>query len=150
MASLGAEMTQSWMMKGRAIVYQENSLAMSHNADDIGSFSRFLIKELVSPPKGYNWQYLAFHSLWTASKAPRVSTTQVLLCFDVSKEMKQHILAGFQASTTESIERCPFAVYDALAGILISYYDKALWAFRIPIREIEKVRQMPFVPTILY
>ena len=93
------------------------------------------------PAGGYNWQYLAFHSLWFAPKASGVPATQILFCFDVSSKMKKFILDGFQASATDSIKGCPFAVYDTLMETVITYYDQALWAFRKPIRDYEKVRR---------
>jgi hypothetical protein len=126
---------QSHCMSARRSLRQVKTLRT------IGSFSRFLIKELQSPPKEYDWQYLAFHSLWFAQSAQATPATQVVLCFDLSDQMKRLVSDNFQTSNPESIGRCPFAVYETIIETVMMYYDKALWEFREPVRNIEKVRR---------
>lgn len=117
---------------------------------------RFLIKEIaqspttmprLGPPK-YNWQYLAFFMLWinpvptigSASGRQEAQEVKILLCFDLSRELKASILSRFQEVEANLIRWGPFALYGILMESVTARYDEALWAFREPIRKIEKVQ----------
>lgn len=107
--------------------------------DFTGSISRFLIKELGNTERKftYCWQYLSFASLWISGDG--VSDTQILLCFDLTYVMRAHILKSFLDSDAENLKRDPFEVYAILVDAITERYDEALWGFRIPVRDIEKV-----------
>jgi hypothetical protein len=122
---------------------------------------RFLIKEIeptftTGPPK-YNWQYLAFFSLWISSLSAiqgvisthNAQDTKVLLCFDLSNELKRSILRRFRQTEVNSVGIGPFALYDILLEPVIAWYNDALWGFRGPIRKIEKVCHPIFLRDLL-
>jgi hypothetical protein len=66
--------------------------------------------------------------------------TQVLLCFDLSDKVWGKVLKGFQSCSGEDIRKCPFGIYNPLTEAITLCYDEALWGFRRPIRDIERVR----------
>ncbi|PHH92863.1 hypothetical protein CDD83_4285 [Cordyceps sp. RAO-2017] len=103
--------------------------------------SRFLIKEIIprGPEYGYDWQYMAFASLWYRP-APNAEESLVLLCFDLSAKMRGLVTAAFQESNPASWRDCPFGCYAVLAGVIAKCFDDALWGFREPVRNIEKSR----------
>ena len=112
-----------------------------------GITSRFLIKQIK--PKGdeyeYGWEYLSFVSLWyrpakTASGGSTGEPTQLLLCFDLSPEMKNSIANAFRESDPSAWRHCPFGVYSVMVPMISRWFNDALWQFRLPIRNIEKVR----------
>ncbi len=108
-----------------------------------GFFSRFLIKEIhpeLPPTEAYEWQYLAFCSLWYCGEQEDSLGVHVLLCFDVSQRIQGAISTGFRATQGADLRNSPFSLQIELAEIVVAQYDKALWTFRKPIRNIEKVR----------
>ena len=108
------------------------------------TYSRFLIKEIVKTNNNdnlqykYTWQYIAFATLWYIPKERPDSATQVLFCL-VSPGMKKLVADGITESNPTSLCKCPFAIYDVLINAVVISFDKALWGFRKPVRDIEKV-----------
>jgi hypothetical protein len=62
----------------------------------------------------------------------------VLVCFDDCSKIKGKILEALQPYLGK-LKDSPFAIYDALLSIVIWQYDTALWLFRKPVRDFEKV-----------
>jgi hypothetical protein len=100
-----------------------------------------LIKELKPNDIGYtyDWEYLAFVTLWYIPENEDVPATQILLCFDLSSNMQDLIIKGIKEREPDCYGNCPFAIYDTLMKTVVSYFDQALWGFRIPVRHIENV-----------
>lgn len=63
----------------------------------------------------------------------------MLLCFGISQEMQNDITKALKASHPEVWRQCPLGVYSILVPVITRYFDDALWEFRTPIRDIEKV-----------
>jgi hypothetical protein len=101
----------------------------------------------------YDWQYLCFFSLWYrklsstthAEKQLHVeSETRLLLCFDLKKEARTDALIEFVKSRFStpgagSLAIGPFSFFETIAETVTELYDTALWTFRLPVRNIEKV-----------
>jgi hypothetical protein len=86
----------------------------------------------------YHWLFLAFFTLTVTPKDTNKPPTQILLCFDNAqgKWMEDAIKRG-DAENSASSSAYGFlpVVIEAAARV----YDNALWGFRLPIRNIEKV-----------
>lgn len=73
----------------------------------------------------------------------------VVVCFDdfhngvTNSNLKDRILDGLRSYPQDYIKAHPFGVYDAFMKVIIWEYDRALWLFRKPIRDIEKVIRPP-------
>lgn len=87
----------------------------------------------------YQWQYIAFTTLWHRAEDPAAKPKQIVLCFDLSPEMASWVSERFTESPVDWLH-CPVGVYSVLAGAVVSRFDTALWGFRAPVRRIEKVR----------
>ena len=90
----------------------------------------------------YDWEFYGLHSFWAKLNGPETdssSYSQVLLCFDFVDKMKSQTINMFGASNGEKIATVPFGVHDVLLEILTKQYDTALWGFRTPVRNYEKV-----------
>jgi hypothetical protein len=74
-----------------------------------------------------------------ASGTDKTQDARVLLCFDLSKELKATVLNRFREAQAKSVGVGPFALHNILLEPVTARYDEALWAFRMPIRKIEKV-----------
>lgn len=147
---------------------------------DSGTYSRFLIKELLPKPNdsnseesklkdqmdeigtktpdpkwvdaadyGYDWQYLAFLTLWFISVPNKDKPKLALLCFDQSLKMKTMLLEGIERVNPDICRNCPHGIYEALILPIVACYDRALWAFQKPVRGIEKVC-LAYVFTMLW
>jgi hypothetical protein len=88
--------------------------------------------------KAYTWQYLAFCSLWCKKQKDSLGT-YVLLCFDVSQRVQTTISNGLRATQGADLCSDPFTLQSELMEIIVTLYDEALWTFRKPVRNIEKV-----------
>ena len=130
--------------------------------DFIGSFFRFLIKQVEIVVKQgpmrsmtgtnirsggesveYSWEFLGLYSIWTTTDDPRIEDpiyTQILLCFDLNAQMRDASIEYFQRSNNESIANDPFGVHATFLEPLVLEYDDALWGFRTPVRNYEKVQ----------
>lgn len=108
----------------------------------LGTSSRFLIKQITEHPDSgeytYDWQYLSFISLFYQLDNKDKPAAQILLCFDLTKEMRGYVTEAFMATEVSVWRQCPLGAYSVLIPVLTRYFDKALWQFRKPIREIEK------------
>lgn len=102
--------------------------------------TRFLIKFLDTPAHslGYSWLYLSFSILW-AKKNDELSC--VLVCYDDSNDIKfrAKIVEWLTNYPLDNIMQNPLAIHDAVLRAIVVSYDEALWLFRVPVREIEKV-----------
>lgn len=78
-------------------------------------------------------------SLWYRPSIEQDQPTQYLLCFDLSPKMKRSIVEAFQTSNHSAWRRCPLGVYSVIVPVIARFFDDALWEFRVPIRDIEKV-----------
>jgi hypothetical protein len=64
-----------------------------------------------------------------------------LVCYDDTADIKTEIVEGLRNYTLGNIRESPYAVFDAMLGVIVWQFDKALWKFRTPIRTIEKVSE---------
>jgi hypothetical protein len=53
--------------------------------------------------------------------------------------MKNLVIRELNASKACISTECPFAIYDLILNAVTTYFDHALWGFRKPVRNIEKV-----------
>jgi hypothetical protein len=87
---------------------------------------------------GYAWLYLSFCILRLADRDEEKESS-IVVCFDDCNKIKEAITKGFQALPVDHLVANPLAVEDVVMKVIASEYDKALWRFRKPVREIEKV-----------
>jgi hypothetical protein len=92
----------------------------------------------------YHWLYLSFFTLWYRAEGSQ-NSTQILLCFDDARgeRIEDAVQGCFQDPANKDLEKSPYAILDRLVEAVGRIYDEALWGYRTPIRQIEKVR----VPT---
>lgn len=115
-------------------------------------------KKYDTPIYTYHWLFLAFFTLTLdrggttddgssdRSKSPKhymEGRTQILLCFDNAqgKWMEDAIKEVDMGVTGHSTAGCPHGHLPQVVEAIARVYDNALWGFRVPIRNIEKVRK---------
>lgn len=110
-------------------------------SDHIGTFSRFLTKEVQQKPKiGYEWHFLGFATFWRPGGQEKVaSELQVLLCFDLNLTIQASISEALQQQRLDNVEGDPFALLKVVAGVVVDQFDHALWTFQPLVRNFEKV-----------
>lgn len=52
---------------------------------------------------------------------------------------RKDIIARCRNVRDEMLRGCPFAGYNVILESIVEFYDDALWKFRKPVRDIEKV-----------
>src|ERR1700722_15478747 len=109
-------------------------------SDHIGTFSRFLTKEVTKEPEiKYEWQFMGFCTFWRPASQEVASELQVLLCFDLSPKIQDTISQAFQQQRLENVEDDPFALLKVVGEVVVERFDHALWTFQPIIRNFEKV-----------
>lgn len=119
------------------------------------TYFRFLIKEVDAPKSGpikYGWQFLSYYSFWcqptSSSTGPEALSDAkiqpipgrlILLCFDHTPKMRDIVCDAFKTVNEDTSRGDPFAMHAVLVDALVQQYERALWAFQRPIRNIEKV-----------
>lgn len=89
----------------------------------------------------YHWLYLSFFTLWFESKSPNgKKTTQIILCFDDAhgKRVEDAIQEAVGLDSYPELD-CPYGIIRRIVEAVTRIYDDALWTFRAPVRQIEKV-----------
>lgn len=106
----------------------------------LGYAGRFLIKVVAQANNKwtYSWLFLSFSILWAKNpKDGKVSC--VVVCYDDCEKLEGKISDALKNYSPADIKDNPLAIYDAFLQVVIWEYDSALWGFREPVRNIEKV-----------
>jgi len=87
----------------------------------------------------YHWLYLAFFTLSIEGGA------QILLCFDDAQGewMEKAVAEDPPRPAAHELAGCPHVLLPRIVEAVARVYDKALWGFRDPIRQVEKARKDP-------
>ncbi|KAI0502741.1 hypothetical protein F5B22DRAFT_632198 [Xylaria bambusicola] len=120
--------------------HEENGLSIQSD------ISRFLIKFLKKQgdkeeddrPE-YGWLYLSFCAI-SLKHDDGARNTNILVCFDDCSKIRKDIEYAFEGYCWSLLSQNLLSVHDALLRQIIWQYDRALWLFRGPIREIEQGR----------
>jgi hypothetical protein len=116
-----------------------------NDADEIGTFFRFLIKEAKqrTPTNAhhvrkvefaYDWYKLSFFTDW------HTSGKVITLCFGLPDMVKDSIVKAVRTNGMKIPLVDPFALHAVLIEEVVALFDQALWHWRDLVRRIEKVR----------
>jgi hypothetical protein len=116
-----------------------------NDADEIGTFFRFLIKEAKQrkPTNArdvrkaefdYDWYKLGFFTDW------QTSGKVITFCFGLPDMMKDSIVKAVRTNGMRIPLVDPFALHTVLIEEVVALFDQELWRWRDLVRKIEKVR----------
>lgn len=83
----------------------------------------------------YHWLFLAFFTIWVKPGRGNAKPAQIILCFDDANGRR----VERAINKTLADIACPYSLIGRLAESITLVFDDALWSFRTPIRQIEKV-----------
>ncbi|CAI6099849.1 unnamed protein product [Clonostachys chloroleuca] len=133
--------TSAWDSNG---FFSSRQLVRSETQEGYSYGSRFLIKFLAENygegATNFSWSFVSFSVLWSKNRFTN-KVSCVLVCYDDAADIKTEIVEGLRNYTLGNIRESPYAVFDAMLGVIVWQFDKALWKFRTPIRTIEKTRR---------
>ncbi|GAW16179.1 hypothetical protein ANO14919_056020 [Xylariales sp. No.14919] len=87
----------------------------------------------------YGWMFLSFCAI-CFKHSDKKKDSHILVCFDHSSRIKDAIESAFEGYLWEVLTQNLLSVHEALLRHIIWEYDRALWLFRKPIRDIENGR----------
>lgn len=65
----------------------------------------------------------------------------VIICFDLSKDLKKKMMLAISDARFEIAERIndPFCLLNIANNVVVEHLHRTLWSFQQPIRHVEKV-----------
>ncbi|KIW19261.1 hypothetical protein PV08_03555 [Exophiala spinifera] len=106
-----------------------------------------------SPSYKYTWDFMGFCTYWrrTRPQGGEESTyLNIILCFDLSKELKKRIIMAISDSRSEIAQRLsdPFCLLNMANNVVVEHLHRTLWSFQQPIRNVEKTRLEGWTKTL--
>jgi len=99
------------------------------------SIFRFLVKQLESTGNNqgkYYWHEMSFFSKWVPS------CSQTVICFDVPQALYLHLHKTLFL-TQQTYQNNVYYLHTKIVEGILDLYDKAVWALRDVVREVESV-----------